>query len=293
MNNSPQPDQQPRRPGPLTGTAGFTLIELLVVIAIIALLAALLLPALSTAKQHAQTAMCGNNLRQIGVAVAMYADDNRGIVVPTQTFAGWNANINRDWASLLLPYLGANNAYQEALSHSNSAYESTTMVGVYWCPSDITSLNPFHAKKGIMSYKMNYATSICSGAGCPTFSGSGSWGAPLLLGQFKNTQGNYNVGLVTDGANVGLNQNYAGDNWGQEASYLGVTGGGAFALPCTGLTPTLDTSQACLTSGFGSYQIGSRHPNGRNVLYTDISVRFVTIPENLQVQFTVSDPARP
>jgi len=293
MNNSTQPDHQPRRPGQRTGGSGFTLIELLVVIAIIAVLAALLLPALSGARQRAYVAMCGNNLRQIGVAVAMYADDNRGIVVPTQTFAGWNANINRDWASLILPYLGANSAYQEALSHSNTAYESTTTVGVYWCPSDVTSVNPNHAKKGIISYKMNYSTAICSGAGCPTFSGSGSWGAPLLLGQFKNTQGNYNVGLVTDGANVGLTQNYGGDNWGQMASYLGVTGGGPLSAPCNGLYATLDTSQACLTSGQGSYQIGSRHPNGRNVLYTDLSVRFVIIPENLQVQFTVSDSARP
>ena len=78
LPDSPVPPHTKRRGRPGMPPRAFTLIELLVVIAIIAILAALLLPALGAAKESGRRIQCVNNLRQLGLALDMYADDNNG-----------------------------------------------------------------------------------------------------------------------------------------------------------------------------------------------------------------------
>ncbi len=84
----------------------FTLIELLVVIAIIALLLAILLPSMNMARMHAKRLASASNMRQIGLALQMYAEDNRGFFPETtHGLTGQEAH-KRCWIFTLSPYIG-------------------------------------------------------------------------------------------------------------------------------------------------------------------------------------------
>jgi prepilin-type N-terminal cleavage/methylation domain-containing protein/prepilin-type processing-associated H-X9-DG protein len=115
----------------------FTLIELLVVIAIIAILAAMLLPALSKAKVRAKATGCLSNMRQIGLAMQMYADENHNWLPGTMHGAG--ANTNQSWIYSLRPYLA-------------------NVDEVRLCPSD--PKREERRTAGFSSYTLNEYTSV-------------------------------------------------------------------------------------------------------------------------------------
>jgi prepilin-type N-terminal cleavage/methylation domain-containing protein/prepilin-type processing-associated H-X9-DG protein len=105
----------------------FTLIELLVVIAIIAILAAILFPVFAQAREKARTATCSSNLKQIGVAIVMYAQDYDETYPPANY--GPAASAGEHWYTLVEPYVKAN---VPSRSVSNFAAEAKS---IWFCPT--------------------------------------------------------------------------------------------------------------------------------------------------------------
>ena len=156
---------------PIRFRQAFTLVELLVVISIIAIIAGLLLPALSKARRQAKSTVCKNNLRQMGLATMLYAEDN-GDRLPYAWGVSHNANTN-NFQTLLIPYV-----LKDRFNADQNTKNSDFAKNVFRCP---TRLKENHYRSNVdypgtgnpwkISYGMNQYTSLnfpVSGGGFPS-----------------------------------------------------------------------------------------------------------------------------
>ena len=116
----------------------FTLIELLVVIAIISILAAMLLPALSAAKEKARSVICLNNVKQVGISMNLYSDDNNDALVPAEYDVRNGAKRQEGWPTILFhgKYLSG--------TRSPTYYAVPNNRSIFRCPSGLPSVYRFN-----------------------------------------------------------------------------------------------------------------------------------------------------
>src|SRR5436853_4771173 len=140
----------------------FTLVELLVVVAIIGVLVGLLLPAVQAAREAARRMSCGNNLRQIGLALQNLEATNKTFPSslrptppdPSGLFNGWSVHAQ------VLAYIEQGNMYQNInfdLPYSAQSSISSVRVRSYICPAEIRSTPRFNSDGAVVHAPPNYA----------------------------------------------------------------------------------------------------------------------------------------
>jgi prepilin-type N-terminal cleavage/methylation domain-containing protein/prepilin-type processing-associated H-X9-DG protein len=127
----------------------FTLIELLVVIAIIAILASMLLPALNKAREKGKAIKCKSNLKQIGMGVVNYADDNNGWFYPN---SGAPYVADTPWHFSIIPYIGPKRWPRYGIG---TGIAGARAPGIWACPS-ATQVNKDSLQNCYPDYSKNY-----------------------------------------------------------------------------------------------------------------------------------------
>jgi prepilin-type N-terminal cleavage/methylation domain-containing protein len=174
---------------------GFTLVELLVVIAIIGILVGLLLPAVQAAREAARRMQCGNNVKQLGLAVLNYESAYKRLP------AGRTADTNFSAFAAIAPFMEQTNTYNlidfaVSSNHVNNTAARSVQIPTLLCPSDRIQMIPVVGWAGT-NYRTNQGATILNSLPSTTPGGT-NFGmpepnGPMIPGRYRS------LGSITDG----------------------------------------------------------------------------------------------
>ena len=276
----------------------FTLVELLVVIAIIGVLVALLLPAVQAAREAARRMQCGNNLKQIGIAIHNYHDTNNSFppsAVKEKLQDGGGSAQALVWSGSILPFIEQKNMFDSIVGMGfgiNWADDSTnelilrTKLPAFQCPSSPDMGQTWDDGSATARHRASYGCVVTGTVGFTITSnatngeskhhmddggyGHARWNGPFLMQNNTTTFGD-----IIDGSSNTL---FVGERYRDKATnrnyiYVGTPNGQDEHARWSGSTGIQLNSLDTGTQGFAGFH--SAHPSGAQFAVGDGSVRLI------------------